>query len=122
MHIDSDDCNKKERIPGKTYVSSTRIYDYGDWINYDRFLTLLKEGHQEVRDKKRFNDRPVYIFFMEDDDDLYVEFWGEEMESDEDFEDRLKRIELSERTQDERDYQDLKLRADKLGYDVIKKS
>jgi len=120
-HTDYNEQNSPNKIFVREDVSLTMI-ETGDWMNYDFFITLLEKHYQKVRAEKKYDDRPVSIIFCVDDDySVSLEFWGERLETDEEYENRKKEIEERTDSQKRRDTERLKHLASELGYKLVKK-
>jgi len=121
MHTDYRDREKTEKIPVKVHEWS-RYIDNGDWWDISDFYAILEEGRDKVRRDDRFKDRPVYIFFMTDDDyEINLEFWGERMETDDEFDNRQEGLAMHKQAKKIQELAKLQAMALEHGYELVKK-
>jgi hypothetical protein len=83
---------------------------------------MLEKHVKKVQSDDRYKDRPVYLIFcISDDYELSLEFWGERLETDDEYNARQKSIKEQTESQKKRDIDRLKYLASELGYDLVKK-
>jgi len=120
-HTEYNEEKSPDKIKVKVEVFSQDV-ENGDWLKCDDFLTILEEGIDKVRKHKNLNEGTVYLFFNTSDDyQVYLEFWGERPETDEEFSKRQLKNSKDTINQKQRDLDRLKHMASSLGYDIIPK-
>lgn len=119
-HVDCNETNS----PNKIFVkedSSLVMVETGDWLDSDAFFETLYKNIKKVKSNEKYKDRPAYIIFcINDDYELNLEFWGERLETDEEYKSRQKAIDARTEHQKKIDMDRLTYLASEMGYKLVK--
>jgi len=121
MYSDYNDRKSPNKTTVKVHEWSEFIQS-GDWLDISDFDKKLEFGRNRVRMNDDFKDRPVYIFFIVDDDhEITLEFWGERIETDDEFDYRQKDLAMYEQARKGTELANLRAKASEYGFDLVKK-
>lgn len=122
MHIDYKDRESPDKVPVRIHEWSKHI-DSGDWMEISVLDKILDEGRNRISLNDDFKDRPIRIFFMTDDDfEITLEFWGERIETDDEFDYRQQELAMTSQAKKITELANLREKAAGHGFDLVKKT